>query len=221
MTLTLEALYALHILNGHSEELFFLPLLSNGNETRANILKKTLEKGWQDLRKMGLLTDEGVTDEGVRYGLWLLTYHQARQHVCVNDEIFCATDAKEDEAFIIVIERQTDGGYLLERLPSIVLLAILMRRYPLLKKGDATDDEGILSPWRAYAWDSVNLYYRQRIVFRLRVYFEHELIADKTIIDAQKQVLEYDHQKEQIRDMPIANFREFILKSLQVRYSNG
>ena len=149
MIFTLEALYTLHIFNDYSDDLAFLPLPTaiEGNENRKDNLLWVIEKGFEDLKEMGLIVDNRPTEECVQYGAYLKEYHEANYHCQIDHLLSYAPGVDEFKRMAVIIMEVGDNQFQLDRAGSAVFLAFLMEMHPVLQEVDDTIKDYIHSQW--------------------------------------------------------------------------
>ena len=137
MIFTLEAIYALHMFNDHSDDIAFLPLPAKEGETRKEALLRIVEKGFEDLSEMELIVDGTPTEECIQYGVYLDEYAQANYHCNVNQMFYYSPNVDEYDRMAIIIIKNDANEFLIDRAGTAIFLASLISLYPILQNVDA------------------------------------------------------------------------------------
>lgn len=103
MIFTLEALYTLHIFNNYSDDLVFLPLPVGSSKNRKENLLSVIEKGFEDLKEMGLIVDNQPTEECAQYGAYLKEYHDANYHCQVDQRLSYAPELMHISEWLLLL----------------------------------------------------------------------------------------------------------------------
>ncbi|MBP2623842.1 hypothetical protein [Streptococcus oricebi] len=214
---TLEAIYALHLFNDYSDDLFLLPLPSQEGKSRLENLRLVLEKGYEDLGKMGLIVNDEPTEECAYYGAFLERYHKALYHCQVDSNYFCAQETDNNKWVTTVIKQIDDNQYVIENLHSLIFLAHLKDIHPLLK-----DIEKKRKNYRYYGWEPfsafrLQTYYADNESFRLQTFRRKELMKDSLFFEAPSGLYEYDMARELVRSIDGEELRDLIVNDLKVR----
>ena len=216
-TFTLEAIYALHMFNNYSDDLFFLPLPSEEGKTRLENLRQVLEKGYEDLGKMGLVIDNEPTEECAYYGAFLERYHKAIYHCQVDSNYFCAQETDSNKWTTTVIKQIGDNQYVIETLHSLVFLAHLKDIHPILKDLEEKRKNYAYYSWEPFSAFRLQAYYADNEAIRLQTFRRKELLKDSLFLEAPSGLYEFDVAHERIRSVDGEELRDEIIHELKVR----
>ncbi|MBP2623851.1 hypothetical protein [Streptococcus oricebi] len=217
MTFSLEALYALHIFNEYSDDLFLLPLPHQEGKSRLDDLRRTLEQGYQDLAAMGLIVDHKPSQACAYYGAFLKGYHRAYYHCQVDNNYFCAQETDSNKWNSIVIKKIGDNRYVLENLHSLIFLAHLKEIHPLLEDLEKKRKNYAYYTWEPFSSFRLQTYYRNREALHLQTFRRRELIKDSLFFEAPSGIYEFDYSKEMIRSLSGSELRDLVIADLKVR----
>lgn len=217
MIFTIEALYALHMLNDYSDDLLFLPLPSEDEKTRLENLRTVLLKGYADLEKLGLMIENEPTEDCVQYGLFLKLYHKAFYHCQVDADYCCASAVDSNKWYSVVIKKVEGDGYVIEHLHSLLFLSLLQQGHPILKNLDKKEKAAATYTWTPYSHFRLMTYYSQSEAIRMTTFSNRELLEDRLFIDSPSGLYEFDRQREQIRSINGAYLKSHLIRGLKVR----
>lgn len=218
VTLTLEALYALHLMNEHSEDLTFLPLprLKEG-ETRKEQLRSVLKKGYGDLQEVGFLNGQEPTDDFVRYGYYLESYADNYYHFQVDSNYFCAPEVDKYERMSVVIKKVGENAYVMEYLNTIAFLSILLSNHDLLHHLDDKFKNYLKSEWEPYAYLRLLAYYGEAKTIRLKTEQLGRIWADHLFFNTENGLFEYNLLKQMIRSISVKEMKHMLIKQMKVK----
>lgn len=215
MIFTSQALYALHMLSQQSDLIFNVPLLAKEGEYK-DMLKEVLEKGYQDLERMGLIIENQPSEECASYGFILKGYHEAKRYVVLND-FTCAVDVDQHKLFTHVIECVGENEYVLERISKIILLAIWKQGIPLLQKLEDRHQSEATKEWHTLSLFRLQTYYSENDTIQLEYHEYNECTYNRWIIDNKTELIEYDADKEKVRSISGEVLRNQLIKWLKVK----
>lgn len=219
ITLTLEALYTLQMMNDQSKDLVFLPLpaLLTG-QTRKEQLRKVLEKGYHDLEKVGLLKDNKPTDDFVRYGYYVSLYSNNYYHFQVDSNYFCAPGVDKEKRMAVIIKKVGDNDYIIDYFNTIALLSILLENHEILHHLDDKHKNYLKAEWEPYAYFRLLAYYGDAKTIRLKVEQLGKIYSDTLFFNSKKSGLfEYDMLRQQIRSVSVSEMKHILLSEMKVR----
>lgn len=124
MIFSREALYAVHLLNNGTTQLFGIPRDKED-------FKGFIERGYEQLTSQELLVDNVPTDILMQYGLLLEKYQEKEQYLIFGDYIF-AYD--EHEYGVIILSMYDDGTYSLEPMIKGIGILAILKQLPFLMK---------------------------------------------------------------------------------------
>lgn len=219
MIFTLEALYTLHMLNEYSDDLVFLPLPAGveGNESRKENLLWVLEKGFEDLKEMGLIIDNQPTDECAQYGAYLKEYHEASYHCQVDQRLSYAPGVDEFKRMAIIIMEVGDNQFQIDRAGCAVFLAFLMEMHPVLQNVDDTIKDYIHSQWENEAFMRLVLHHGNDEAIRIRINELSKDTQDIIYLTSDNHLYEYDLDRQIRRSIDSEYLKTQIIKKLKVR----
>nr|WP_245335199.1 hypothetical protein [Streptococcus oricebi] len=204
-------------MNEESDDLFFLPLPQEAGASRLESLRRTLEKGYQDLTEMGLIVDNEPSEECATYGAFLEGYQKALYHCQVDNHYFCAQEVDGNRWLTTVIQRLDDNQYVMETLHSVAFLAHLKDGHPLLQDLEKKHKNYSYYSWEAFSAFRLETYYGQAEALHLKSYRRDELIKDRLFFEAPSGLYEFDPLEEQIRSIDGEELRDLLVQDLKVR----
>ena len=219
MIFTLEALYTLHIFNNYSDDLAFLPLPTaiEGNESRKDNLLWVIEKGFEDLKEMGLIVDNRPTEECVQYGAYLKEYHEANYHCQIDHLVSYAPGVDEFKRMAVIIMEVGDNQFQLDRAGSAVFLAFLMEMHPVLQEVDDTIKDYIHSQWEEEALMRLIVRHGNEEALRIRINEFSKDTQDIIYLTSDHHLYEYDVSKQMRRSIDSEQLKTQLIKKLKVR----
>ena len=219
MIFTLEALYTLHIFNDYSDDLAFLPLPTaiEGNENRKDNLLWVIEKGFEDLKEMGLIVDNRPTEECVQYGAYLKEYHEANYHCQIDQLLSYAPGVDEFKRMAVIIMEVGDNQFKLDRAGSAVFLAFLMEMHPVLQEVDDTIKDYIHSQWEEEAFMRLIVHHGNEEALRIRINEFSKDTQDIIYLTSDHHLYEYDVSKQMRRSIDSEQLKTQLIKKLKVR----
>ena len=219
MIFTLEALYTLHIFNNYSDDLAFLPLPTaiEGNESRKDNLLWVIEKGFEDLKEMGLIVDNRPTEECVQYGAYLKEYHEANYHCQIDHLLSYAPGVDEFKRMAVIILEVGDNQFQLDRAGSAVFLAFLMEMHPVLQEVDDTIKDYIHSQWEEEALMRLIVRHGNEEALRIRINEFSKDTQDIIYLTSDHHLYEYDVSKQMRRSIDSEQLKTQLIKKLKVR----
>ena len=219
MIFTLEALYTLHIFNDYSDDLVFLPLPTTveGNGNRKDNLLWVIEKGFEDLKEMGLIVDNRPTEECVQYGAYLKEYHEANYHCQIDHLLSYAPGVDEFKRMAVIIMEVGDNQFQLDRAGSAVFLAFLMEMHPVLQEVDDTIKDYIHSQWEEEALMRLIVRHGNEEALRIRINEFSKDTQDIIYLTSDHHLYEYDVSKQMRRSIDSEQLKTQLIKKLKVR----
>lgn len=215
--LTLESIYALHILNDHSSDLPFLPLEFPAEETdRLTVLQSVLDKGYKELQDKGLIVGTDPTEECGQLGYYLKLYAEHYYHVQVDEAYFIAPQIDHYKKMAIVIQRVENNSYIINRFPITFLLGLLIHHHPILQNLDKKVMNYLKTNWQVY--DSMRLlaYYGNNEGLRLRIVQAGKIYSDFLFVDTKSGLFQYDLLTEEIRAVSVEQMQNQLMKDIKI-----
>lgn len=217
MKFTIEAIYTVHLMNNFSDDLMFLPC-PHSDLDRKEQLTLTIKQGYEDLKAMGLISQENEpTDECVRYGSYLAEYHQSFEHIRVDLGYFCAAEVDDVGYQSIVIRKVDDNHYVIERLFSLAFLSLLITTHPILKGLEDKQKQYLHSDWELYSYIRLMAYYGDREAIHVTIERDKKVIHDTLYLDMDKGIYEYNLLKEQLRSIAGVDLQHYLIRDLKVK----
>ncbi len=219
MIFTLEALYTLHIFNDYSDDLVFLPLpvAVEVSESRRENLLWVLEKGFEDLKEMGLIIDNQPTEECAQYGAYLKEYHEASYHCQIDQRLSYAPGVDEFKRMAVIIMEVGDNQFQIDRAGCAVFLAFLMETHPVLQDVDDTIKDYIHSQWEGEAFMRLMLHHGNDEAIRIRINEFSKDTQDIIYLTSDNHLYEYDLSRQIRRSIDSEELKTQIIKKLKVR----
>lgn len=219
MIFTLEALYTLHIFNDYSDDLVFLPLpiAAEGNENRKESLLRVIEKGFEDLKDMGLIVDNQPTEECAQYGAYLKEYHDANYHCQVDQRLSYAPGVDAYKRMAIIIMEIGDNQFQLDRAGSAVFLAFLMEMHPVLQGVDETIKDYIHSQWEVEALMRLMIHHGNDEAIRIRINEFSKDTQDTVYLTSNGHLYKYDLSTQMRRSIDSEQLKTELIQKLKVR----
>ncbi|BCK46447.1 hypothetical protein ACJBX5_02115 [Streptococcus suis] len=216
MIFSIEALYTLHLLNDHSDDLSFLPLPNGQNLDRKSLLKETLEKGFEDLKELQLVVDNQLTERGVEYGYYLEEYHSSPYHCRVDLSYFCAPAVDEFKRYSILIKEVDEGLFVIERLASVWFLGFLLETHPILHHLDDKMKDYLMYDWTPKSHFSLLVEHGRSEGLRLAVEQLGTIYSDTLFLEIEESIYEYDLTRELMRSIDSETLQSRLIKDLKV-----
>lgn len=215
MRFTIEALYMLQLFNDSSDDLAFLPLPILEGEDRKIALQRMIEKGYEDLKSMGLIVDGTPTEECMEYGFYLKEYQEANYHYQINQDYCCAPGVDDFKRMTVVIRKDEEDLYVIRRLASVLFLSILLQNHPVLHHLDNRIKDYLHSNYESEPLFRLLAYHRQAEALRITI-AEYQNIEDSVYYLQDNSLYEYDLLKQLKRSLDSEELRHLILKKLRV-----
>ena len=218
MIFTLEALYTLHLFNDYSDDLIFLPLPAPAEwtGTRKENLLWVLEKGFEDLKELGLIVDNQPTEECAMYGAYLKEYHKASYHCQVDQRFFYAPGVDQFKRMAVIIIEVGENQFQIDRAGCAGFLAFLMESHNVLQNIDDTVKDYIHSQWEEEAFMSLVLHHGNDEAIRIRVNELSKDTQDIIYLKNDNHLYEYDFYRQIRRSIDSDQLKEQIIKKLKV-----
>ena len=217
MIFTLEALYTLHIFNNYSDDLVFLPLPAGSSKNRKENLLSVIEKGFEDLKEMGLIVDNQPTEECAQYGAYLKEYHDANYHCQVDQRLSYAPGVDAYKRMAIIIMEVGDNQFQLDRAGSAVFLAFLMEMHPVLQDVDDTIKDYIHSQWEGDAFMRLMVHHGNDEAIRIRINEFSKDTQDTVYLTSNGHLYEYDLSTQMRRSIDSEQLKTELIQKLKVR----
>ena len=219
MIFTLEDLYALHMFNDFSEDLVFLPLPTTDEAvgSRKEELLRVLEKGFEDLKEMGLIVDNVPSEECVRYGAFLKEYHESSYHCQIDQLLSYAPGVDEFKRMAIIIMKVGENQFQIDRAGCGVFLAFLMEMHPVLQNVDNTIKDYIHSQWEDEAFMRMIVHHGNDEAIRIRINELSKDTQDIIYLTNNNHLYEYDLKRQSRRSIDSEQLKKQIIKKLKVR----
>ncbi len=216
MKLTLEALYTLHMMNEQSDDLVFLPC-PNRDLDRKEQLKKTVLKGYEDLKESGLIVDDKPTDECIRMGVYLSEYQDAKQQICIDEKYYCAPGVAVGGNQSVLLQRISENEFEFDRMYNILFLSILIQTHPLLQELQTKRKNYLHSYWEGMGEVRFLSLYHNHEGLRLMTAEEKQITGDTLYVDSEDGIWEYKWKEEMIRSISGEDLRDLLIHLLQVK----
>ena len=216
MNFTIEAIYTLHLMNHFSDDLMFLPC-PNDDLGRREQLKVTVEQGYKDLEKMGLMINHEPTDDCIRYGLYLSEYHNSLEHVRVDLSYFCAPAVDKAGYQSVVIRKVDESHYAIERVFNLIFLSLLISTHPILNHLEDKQKDYLKSSWDLCAYGRLMAYYGDSEAIHVTVELSNKIIQDSLYLEKDTGIYEYNLQKEMIRSIDALDLQHQLIRNLKVK----
>ena len=216
MKLTLEALYLLQLFNDFSDDLSFIPLPVLKNENRKDALIRTIEKGYEDLKAVGLIEDDKPTEECVEYCYFLKEYHESFYHYQIDQSYFCAPSVDKFKRMTVVLLKDDEGFYSIYRLPSSILLGAIMRNHELLHHLDDRVKDYIHSDFEIEPLFSLLVNHGQTEALRISVEELGRNTQNVVYYEKKNSIYEYDLNREVQRSIDSDELKNLILRRMKV-----
>lgn len=214
---SLEAIYALHILNEQFDSLPLLPYPDLGKDLpEKERLKKLLETGYRDLTKLGLIVDNKPTDVCVLYGYFIKEYAEAYYHCQVDKDYYCAPASDQSKRMSVVIKRVGDNQYRLTRLLTSVFLGVIIKLHPFLGDLENKQKDYLKSDWEVYALLRLMVRHRHREGLRIKTVQLGTLLDDCLFLDIENQLYQYNLVGEKRRSVSSDEIQAYLLDQLKV-----
>lgn len=216
--LTLAALYTLHIFNGYSDDLPFLPLPNQGeNKTRKDSLYETLVQGYQDLDEAGFIVQGKATNAMAILGHFLSLYAEQYYHIEIDQNYLCAPDPDAEKGMSILITRSSDNRFFIDYLPNPYLLALLITSHELLQDLDMCSKDYLRSDWQPYSHLLLNHKYGKARSIRFKIIQMGRVLSDHLFFTHRKELFEYDVVGQRLRSVSANQLRQTMIKDMKVR----
>lgn len=217
MKFTLEALYLLHMYNEYSDDLAFLPLESEDGLNRKDLLRKTISKGYQDLQDMGLIIDQSVTEDCVRFGQYLRDYHQSSYHYSIDQTYFVAPEVDEYKRMSVVLHRLDDGSYFLDRITSVILWGYIQEGHQILHHLDDKVKDYMHFDWEPYSAFRTVMKFGNSDALRLTIMEYGNVQEDVVYMDLEGTLYEYSIPRQERRSIDSQDMVTMLMKKGKVR----
>lgn len=217
MMFTLEAIYLLHLYNDYSDDLVFLPLPNPDQLDRKTLLKTVAEKGFQDLKDLGLIVDDQATDDCVRYGQYLREYHENTYHYSVDYRYFVAPEVDAYKRTAVVLHQLEDNTFYFDRVTSIVLWGYLLAGHKVLHQLDDRFKDYLNYDWQPYSLLKTMIQHGEADALRLTVSDCGQVVTDSLFMLIEQSLYEYDVARQQRRSIDSDDLKEFLVQQAKVR----
>ncbi|MFC3928405.1 DUF5081 family protein [Streptococcus caprae] len=201
MILTLEAIYLLHLLNGFSDPLVFLSLPNPESLELKELLKKTVDQGYYDLQKAGLLEDNEITEEGAKLGYYLKEYAENGYHYAVDNAYFIAPQVDDYKRMSVVIKQIEEKSYFVDRVSSALLWAYLLEGHKMLHHIEDKMKDYTYYDWKPYSHLRLMVKSGDSDGLRITTLVQGQLLDDTLYYLNQNSYYEYDMIAEQQRSI--------------------
>ena len=217
MKFTLEAIYMLQLFNDSSDDLAFIPLPILDGENRKTALQRTIEKGYEDLKSMSLIIDGKPTEKCMEYGYYLKEYQISTYHYQIDREYFCAPAVDDFKRMTVVLSRDEEGLYLIERLPSVLILGIVMRDHLVLHHIDDRVKDYLHSNYEKESLFHLFSYHKNAEALRIIVEEFDRVTQDNIYFLNHNSLYEYDMSKQLLRSIDGEKIRHSIVRKMRVK----
>lgn len=217
MIFTLEAIYALHMFNDHSDDIAFLPLPAKEGETRKEALLRIVEKGFEDLSEMELIVDGTPTEECIQYGVYLDEYAQANYHCNVNQMFYYSPNVDEYDRMAIIIIKNDANEFLIDRAGTAIFLASLISLYPILQNVDANKKDYLHSEWETEAYLKLVFHHPNDDALRIQINDSSYNVQDRLYYRSDQYLYEYDMENQSCRSISGDQFKKQLIQKLKVK----
>lgn len=217
MKLTLEALYMLQLFNDFSDDLSFLPLQMQAGEDRKAALQRAIKKGYEDLQNVGLIVDEEPTEECLEYGYYLKEYHESFYHYQIDTDYFCAPAVDDFKRMTIVITKNEDGSYTIQRTASILFLGAVLKGHKIFDGLDDRVKDYKKSDYESEPMFRLLTYHREDESLRIAVEKFKSLAQDTVYFLHDNSLYEYDLENQIQRSIDGDQLRHLIMKKMKVK----
>ncbi|MFC3932214.1 hypothetical protein ACVR0S_09485 [Streptococcus dentapri] len=215
--LTKAGLYALMLMNDNSNDIPFLPLEAEAGESRKELLTRTLEQGYEDLKEAGYLNGADPTEAFVTLGYCLSEYSRVTYHIQIDDDLFCAPQVDAPKRMCVLISKTSEDTYHVEYVPTIIVLALLIGRHEALQGIDGYMKNYLRSHWSIYAYMRFFTYYGDKPALRLQTEQLGYIIQDHILVKSdQSGLLAYDVMGERLRSLSSEEFKAELVQQLKV-----
>ena len=216
MTLTIEAIYTLHLLNEFSDDLAFLPLPIEEGETRKEALKRALLKGMDDLHRVGLLEENVPTDECVELGCFLKQYHEARYHCRIDSSHCLAPQVDTYKNMSVLILEVEDGLYELHREMTLFLLGGVISSHALLENMNQHMKDYLHSNWEPESLFRVKVLEAHSPAIRVETLLLDDYRQDYVFYERDNHYYQFDMEREQERSIDSEELQKLLLEMMKV-----
>ena len=218
-SLTLEALYTLHLFNDRSDNLAFLPLPAVKDEaSRKAQLKDVVTKGYQDLKDIGLLKDNKPTEEFTRLAYFVRLYGEHYYHCQVDSNYFCAPAVDSRfERMCVVIKRIDNNSYVIEYTSTVIFLSLLLQEHAIFENLELAEKSYLNAGWRPYAYERLLYYYGRAETIRIKIEQLGRYYGDHLFFNTTEGLFEYDLNRQMIRSVSPDEMKEMLVKQMKVR----
>ena len=176
-----------------------------------------IEKGFEDLKEMGLIVDNRPTEECVQYGAYLKEYHEANYHCQIDHLLSYAPGVDEFKRMAVIIMEVGDNQFQLDRAGSAVFLAFLMEMHPVLQEVDDTIKDYIHSQWEEEALMRLIVRHGNEEALRIRINEFSKDTQDIIYLTSDHHLYEYDVSKQMRRSIDSEQLKTQLIKKLKVR----
>lgn len=216
MKFTIEALYLLQLFNDSSDDFAFLPLPVLEGENREIVLQRFVKKGYEDLTAMGLIVDGLPTEECIEFGFYLKEYQDSYYHYQIDQDYFCAPAVDEFDRMTVVIRKDDEGLYFVQRLASVLFVSILLQTHPVLHFLDDREKDYLHSLYENEPLLSLLTYSRKEEALRIAVQEYGKQSSDFVYYTQGGSLYEYDLSQQMRRSIDGEGLRQLIIKKLRV-----
>ena len=217
MTLTIEAIYTLHLLNEFSDDLAFLPLPIEEGETRKEALKRALLKGMDDLHRVGLLEENVPTDECVELGCFLKQYHEARYHCRIDSSHCLAPQVDAYKNMSVLILEVEDGLYEIHREMTLFILGGIISSHKLLQKMEEHMKDYLHSSWEPESFLRIKILEADSPALRIESLLLDSYVQDFVFYERDNHHYQFDMEREQERSIDFEELQSLLLEMMKVR----